>query len=124
MRPILLLDMRIVVLVVGTRTGEGRLDWILGKITQQAVIEKLAAIVAIESRNWKGKVFSIVLICSRTPLEPLFQVARHSVHPVRISVRLRLQTKSPASELPQCATVSASMKPGSVISQCMVRIGI
>jgi hypothetical protein len=40
-----LLDMRIVVLFIGTRTGEGGLGWMLGKIMQQVMVEKLAPIV-------------------------------------------------------------------------------
>ncbi len=54
----------------------------------------------------------------------LSRSVRYPVHPVRISVRVRLQTTSPTSELSQRATVSASIKLGSVISQCRVRIGI
>ncbi len=49
MRPILLLDMRIVVLLVGTRTGKGGFDRMLAKIAQQVMIEKLAPIITIES---------------------------------------------------------------------------
>src|SRR3972149_5301678 len=59
-----------------------------------------------------------------TPVAPLFQRARHSVQPEYISVRVRLQMKSPAREGPQWATVSASTKPGRVMSQLLVRMGI
>ena len=65
----------------------------------------------------KGRLVWMFLICSMTPVAPLFQVARASVQPVWMSVRVRLQIKSPARELPQWATVSASMNPGWEISQ-------
>jgi hypothetical protein len=41
--------MRIVVLLVGTRTGEGRLGRMQAEIAQQMMIEKLAPIITIES---------------------------------------------------------------------------
>ncbi|MEO8992451.1 MAG: hypothetical protein ABI284_04555 [Nitrosospira sp.] len=49
MRLILLLDMRIVVFLVGTRTGEDRSGWMQGEVAQQVIIEKLAAVITIES---------------------------------------------------------------------------
>ncbi|NDA32797.1 MAG: hypothetical protein EBZ04_11200 [Betaproteobacteria bacterium] len=60
----------------------------------------------------KGKHFSISFICSTTPIAPLFQTALFSVQPEHISVIVKLHTKSPIREVPQCATVSASKKPG------------
>jgi len=41
-----------------------------------------------------------------------------------MSVKMALQMKSPARLPPQCATVSASRKPGCVMSQWSVRTGI
>lgn len=49
MRPILLLHMRIVVLLIGTRTGEGGPGRMRAEIAQQVMIEKPAAVIAIES---------------------------------------------------------------------------
>lgn len=46
-------------------------------------------------RSGKGSARSMSCIRETTPWAPLFQVARHSVQPVRISDKVRLQTKSP-----------------------------
>ncbi len=53
MRPVLLLDMRIVVLLVGTRTGEGGPSWMQAEVAQQVMIEKLASVILIESAQLK-----------------------------------------------------------------------
>ena len=41
-----------------------------------------------------------------------------------MSVKVKLQMKSPDNDVPQWATVSASTKPGMLASHCSVKMGI
>lgn len=52
------------------------------------------------------------------------QQARFSVHPLKISVKVRLQAKRLSNIVPQCATLSVSRYPGLVMSQLPVRAGM
>ena len=124
MGPVFLFDVSAIVFAVGAGAGElsGRRP--VGQIPVQMVIEEFGAVIAIEAEDGERKSCFNVLDLCHYPERTLFQVARFSVQPERISVRVRLQTKSPAKLLPQCATVSASTKPGRLTSQCSVRMGI
>ena len=81
-------------------------------MVHQVVVEEFRSIVAIEALEREGQSGLDGLDLGDDTCAPLFQAARHSVQPERMSVIVRLQTKSPARELPQCATVSASTEPG------------
>jgi hypothetical protein len=71
----------------------------------------------------KGSASSISVKAPQTLCWPRFQEARTSVHPLKMSVAVRLQRKLPPMSPPQWATVSASIQPGSFASQHSARIG-
>ena len=104
--------MGIVVFVIGSAAGE--LDGLLpvDKMSVEVIVEELTSVIAVEAEDGEREVFSMFLICSRTPVSPFPHTARCSVHPVAISTKSMVLANMPAVESPQWATVSASRKPG------------
>jgi hypothetical protein len=73
----------------------------------------------------KGRRSWARLRAATTASWPRWRSGRHSVQPVAISVRVRVQRNEPSVLVPQWATRSASMKPGLVSFQSLkVRTGI
>jgi len=88
MGPVLLLHMGVIVLVVGPASGE--LDRVssVGKVTQEMVVEKLRAVITIESPQGKGeRLFNMMDLLkhpclSFAPDGPLLTPSRGDIHAV------------------------------------------
>ena len=102
---VFLLYVGIVVLFVRPAAGKANRGFSVGEVPYEVVVEELGAVVAVEPAQLERQV----------PLN--FHYLLQHGHPVYISIIVRLQTKSPSKEVPQCATVSASMNPGPSISK-------
>jgi len=66
------------------------------------------------TRNANGNMPCKSLTAPMTHFDALLRMEAFSVHPVAISVNVRVRANSPWNEGPQCATVSASTHPGAV----------
>ena len=53
-RPVLLFDMGLVILLVGSRAGKG--DLFALAVAQKGLVDELAAVVLIQSQEWEGQV--------------------------------------------------------------------
>ena len=79
-RPVLLLDVGVVVFLVGPPAGE--LDWPLGAPADQMPVDELRAIVGIDAQQAKGQGLSNLLQRLHHPVLPPPNTARVSVQPV------------------------------------------
>ena len=88
MSPVLLLHMGVIVLVVGPASGELDGVFSVGKMTQEVVVEKLRAVVTIESQQRKRKrPFNMMDLLkhpclSFTPHGPLLTPSGGDIHAV------------------------------------------
>src|SRR5436309_7029562 len=91
--------------------------------------ERVAYQRAIEDVYWRHRIWPKERPDPKPSLDALMSqatihTARSSVQRVARSVKHKLQIKSPSRLSPQCATVSASIKPGRRSSHCSVARGI
>ena len=100
--PVLLLDMRTVVLVPRTRAGER--DLVIGAVLEQVIVDELRAVITAmpmsalsESmpKMKKGKLAVAPLIAANTHFCALVRTDLVSVHPVAMSVISRVKQNSP-----------------------------
>ena len=114
--PVLLLDLGAVVAMARTRSREG--DLVVHVVVEQVVINEL-------SRDAKDRERPTWMRASNTHFSALFCTDRSTVHPVPMSVTVRVKQNSPDAFPPSCPTKSISTKPGTASSQsAQVRIGI
>lgn len=75
-------------------------------------------------RNSQGKRLCARLSASTTTIPSRLTSGRHSVHPVATSTIVRGWMNEPATDVPPCATMSTSQKPGAGSFQSLnVRTG-
>ena len=88
MGPVFLFNVGIVVFVVGSASGERRAGR-SGKMAKQMIVQELAAVIAVEAKEGKGKGCSTSWTSFRMPVRrsPRWPL---SVQPVAISTKSRL----------------------------------
>ena len=87
--PVLLFDVGVVILLIGTTAGVVDRALAFGEVVVQMVIEELGAGVAIEATDVAtGRAFSMPWRARWTATCPFPQMAAKALHPVAISTRL------------------------------------
>ena len=88
MGPVFLFDMGVIVLVIGSASGELDRTFSLGEMTKQMVVEELRSVIAIKAQQREGQsLLDVVELLedARFPLSPdrsLFAPARSDIHTV------------------------------------------
>ena len=99
--------------IAGFTAGTAFRSWLRAIATNliRAELQRYARAQANQLGYTRARLLETDLLAT-TPAAPLFHTARPSVHCVPMSVYVRLQMKSPARLVPQCATLSASKAAG------------
>ena len=87
--PVLLFDVSAVVGVVGAGSGEG--DFVRRAVVEQVVVGELGPVVAVVPMIGNGNTRRTCMSASNTPFSALFLTDRFTVHPVAMSVTVRVK---------------------------------
>src|SRR5215217_8793448 len=121
-RAVLLLDEGLVVLLVGTRSRH--LELLPATPGNDHLVHEPLSLSKSTPRNSQGNKLWARLIASTTRLPSRVTSGMHSVQPVATSTIVRVWMNEPATDVPPCATMSTSQKPGAGSFQSLnVRIG-
>ena len=89
MGPVFLFHMGVIILVIGSASGEADGAFSLGKVTKEMVVEKLRSVIAVKSEKTKGQrpldmvdLFEDARF-SLSPDRPLFAPAGRDIHTVK-----------------------------------------
>jgi hypothetical protein len=121
--PVLLLNVSPVVLVAGSRPGEG--DLALGALLEKVGIDELGSVIRVDAQDREREALRRVVIASVTQTAAMFRTERFTAHPLATSVMVRVKQNSPKEFPPSWPTRSISQKPGTPSSHSdQVRTGI